>query len=271
VGPTYDAVRLSTFQPGMRLDLFTSLVVIPSDGFDRPRRDKHLSGFYTSFDLAHTAVTIDAYVFWKKNLQTADLFTYGIRSAGRLPHAFDYNVEVALQRGRVLNEGAAAWAGHWELGRKFPAPRGPLHLAVEYHYATGDRQPHDGTCQSFDSLYPTNTYATAADFGWRNLHEPVATAEWQPGKKWRIKTAYHLFWLAQTQDALYTYSGAVFVSDSSATDSRVGAEIDTRVIRDMSKNLQIWVGYAHLFPGPYLKEAGKGAIDYPYAMWTFSF
>ena len=56
-----------------------------------------------------------------------------------------------------------------------------------------------------------------------------------------------------------------------ATQNRVGEEIDVRWIRQMGKNLQLWVGYAHLFPGPYLKEAGRDAVGYPYAMWTFSF
>ena len=271
VGANYDALRLSVRQSGVRLDAFTALVVVPCVGFDRPRKDKRLSGFYSSSDVFHKKVTVDAYVFWKKNLQTVDLFTYGIRSVGKMAHGLDYTVEVALQRGRVSGQGDAAWAGHWELGRTWKAWGGTARLAAEYSYATGDQTPHDGHYQSFDQLYPTNVYGTAGDFGWRNLHEPVTYVELQPTKKWKVKTAYHLFWLAQTEDALYTLTGAVWASDPSATDSRVGSEIDTRIIRQMNKNLQFWVGYAHLFPGPYLKQAGKGAVNFPYVMWTFSF
>ena len=119
----------------------------------------------------------------------------------------------------------------------------------------------------FDSLYPTNIYGTAADLGWRNLHEAVLSAEWQPDKKTKLKTAYHWFRLAQQRDALYTFSGAVFVSAPNARDRGVGSEVDVRWVRQMSKSLQFWLGYAHLFPGPYLKQAGRGAIDYPYVMY----
>lgn len=271
VGPAFDGIRLSLRQSGVRLDAFGSLVVVPCAGYDRTRWDKALSGFYSSFDLPDKLGTGDAYVFWKKNRQTVNLFTYGFRGVGKLPGQFDYNVEFALQRGWVTGQTASAWAGHWEVGRKFKVSDGSVHFALEYNYATGDQAPGDGRYQSFDQLYPTNVYATAADFGWRNLHEPAATIEWQPEGKTKIKTVYHGFWLAQRRDALYTFSGAVFASNPNAADSRVGEEVDVRVIRQVHKHLQLWIGYAHLFAGPYLQEAGKGSMNYPYGMWTFSF
>ncbi len=271
VGPNFDGVRLSVRENGMRLDGFASRVVVPCEGFDRPRPDRMLSGFYSSFDVGGKAATVDAYVFWKKNLHTADLFTYGLRMDGRAPWRFDYKVETAIQRGTVAAERASAWAGHWEIGRRWPGVRGALRVAAEYNYATGDRDPGDGRYQSFDSLYPTNIYATAGDFGWRNLHEAASYAEWQLDPKTKVRTAYHFFRLAEVRDALYTFSGAVFASAPRATARGVGSELDLRWVRQMSRSLQFWVGYAHLFPGPYLKQAGKGAVDYPYAMWTLSF
>ncbi len=271
VGPNYDGFHITVRRPGVRLDGFSSTVVIPIERFDRPQRDKRLSGAYSSFDVLNKSVTIDGYAFWKKNLSAVDLWTYGMRSAGKIPLGLDYNVEVALQRGRVARDDAAAWAGHWEVGRRFDTPGGPVRLAVEYNSATGDAAPHDGRYQSFDSLYPTSIYGTAGDFGWRNLHEPVSNVEWQPDRKTKLKVAYHQFWLAERADALYTFSGAVFASHPDAAESRVGGEIDVRWIVQMNQRLQLWIGYAHLFAGPYLRECGKGSMDYPYAMWTYSF
>ena len=271
VGPAFDAVRVSLRRSGVRLDGFSSLVVIPCGGFDRPRRDKVLSGFYSSFDLLKKTATVDVYVFEKRSPQGVALYTYGMRSAGTIADRLEYNVELALQRGHTSGESVAAWAGHWEIGRTFRSLRGSPRLAAEYNYASGDRAPRDGRYQSFDSLYPTNIYATAADFGWRNRHEPVVYLEWRPDGKTRFKAAYHQFWLAERQDALYTFAGSIFVFNPNATDARVGSDIDVRWARQMGKYLQLWVGYAHLFPGPYLKQAGGGAIDYPYAMWALSF
>jgi hypothetical protein len=271
VGPNFDAVRLTVRKPGVRADGFTSMVVVPGRGFDRPRRDTKLSGLYLSWDLRKNAAVLDTYSFWKSAVRSVDVYTYGIRSAGKLDHDLDYNVEMALERGHAAAEAISAWAGHWEMGRRFGGVPAAPRVALEYNYSTGDGDAHDGRRQTFDQLYPTNIYGTAADFGWRNLHEPVAYVEWQPSRKWKFKTAYHAFWLAKRRDALYTCTGAVFVYRPDALHSRVGEEIDTRVGRQVGTHLQLWVGYARLFAGPYLKEAGKGAVDYPYAMWTYSF
>lgn len=277
VGPNFDAVRLGYRRARLRVDTFASLVVIPDSGFDRPRRDRKLSGIYASVD-THAGGTTEAYVFWKSNRNAQgetgpgdlDVYTYGVRSVGNLPLLLDYNVEMALQRGHVARDGVEAWAGHWELGRKlWDASQAPR-LALEYNYGSGDRNPHDGRYGSFDQLYPTNVYGTAGDFGWRNLHEPVIWVGWQPAKKWKVKTAYHGFWLASRQDALYTFSGAAFAFEPRSRHSRVGTEEDTRIIYQVTGRLQLWCGYAHLFPGPYLRDAHKGAVSYPYFMWTYT-
>jgi hypothetical protein len=77
--------------------------------------------------------------------------------------------------------------------------------------------------------------------------------------------------LADTHDALYTLSGAVFASKPGAAHTRVGGEAGVWAIWQASQRLQIWLGNANLSPGPFLREAGRpGAIRYPYAMWTFN-
>jgi hypothetical protein len=271
VGPAYDALRVSLRPGSVRLDGFASFVVTPCKGFDAPRRDKMLSGVYASFDLLGKTRTVDVYLFWKRDRRAASLLTYGVRSAGPLPYRWDYNAELALQRGRFAGESVAAWAGHWEIGRKLQCARRPLRLAAEYNYASGDKAPRDGHYGSFDAHYPTNIFGTAADFGWRNLHEPRVYFEWQPDRKTRVQTAYHWFWLAERGDALYNFAGAVFAFLPHAADAYVGSAFDLRCIRQISRHLQVWLGYAQLFPGPYLTQAGRAAIEYPYAMWNFSF
>jgi hypothetical protein len=147
-----------------------------------------------------------------------------------------------------------------------------LRPAVEYNYGSGDRNPADGRRQSFDPLYPTNVYGTAGDFGWRNLHEPAAAMDWQAHKKLKLRGVLHGYWLASRQDALYTFAGAVFARDLTARHSRVGTGYDIRAIWQASAHLQIYAGYACLFAGPFLREAGRSAeIHYPYAMWTYTF
>ena len=57
-----------------------------------------------------------------------------------------------------------------------------------------------------------------------------------------------------------------------ALHSHVGQEIDVQVTRQLLPSLQIAGGYAHIFPGGFLKEATPGAsYNYPYLMATYAF
>jgi hypothetical protein len=272
VGPAFDGARVSYRMNRFRVDSWASFVVLPVVGFDRPRTDRRFHGSYASWDSPGHARTVDAYFLWKDYRATRlAVYTWGLRSLGKLSGKYDYNVEMAIQRGHSASDRVETWAGHWEIGHPLwnhsKAPR----LSGEYNYATGDGDTRDGRKGTFDQMFATSVYGTASDFGWRNTHEPVIVLDWRPRPKWRVRTAYHHFWLVDRRDALYTISGAVFVQNANATESRVGGETDVRVIYQMNRHLQIWCGYARLFAGPYLAQAGRKSMNYPYAMWTWVF
>jgi hypothetical protein len=159
------------------------------------------------------------------------------------------------------------------MGRLLWANRKAPRAWLEYNYATGDANPRDGRRQTFEQLYPSPfaVVGRAADFASRNLHEPLLGMEWQPLRTWKFRATYRSFWLAHTEDALYTLAGAVFAQKPDAANSRVGAEAGLWAICQVSRGLQLWLGYANLSPGPFLKEAGRrSAIRYPYVMWTYN-
>ena len=282
VGPAFDAIRLSRKTPRARLDWFASLAVVPVNAFDRPRMDKKLSGFHGSFEFPGRGTSVDVYSFWKSNIHAVDeegrsghlnVVTSGARTLGTLSRGFDYNVEVAFQRGEIVDTGLAAWLGHWEIGRVLGRHRKAPRAWIEYNYASGDSDPHDGRRQTFEQLYPSplSVVGRAADFASRNLHEPLAGMEWQAYKRMKLRGTYRSFWLANAHDALYSLSGSVFAYNPGALDRRVGSEAGVWAICQATRRLQIWAGYANLSPGPYLKAAGRtGTIRYPYTMWTYS-
>jgi hypothetical protein len=281
VGAGFDALRLTRKLGRARLDWFAATPVQPMPGFDRFRADRRLSGFYGSFALADRAV-LEPYAIWKSNLRATDefrhaghldVYTYGVRAAGGLPRRFDYNLEIALQHGHIAGTPLRAWSGHFEAGRRPWAGRRSPRLWLEYNYATGDRDPADGRRQSFEPLAPVpwSVVGRAADFASRNLHEPQAGLEWQADANWKIRATWRAFWLASSQDALYSLSGAIFACNRHATHTRVGAETDAWVIYQPVRRIQFWLGFAHLSPGPFLREAGKGApVNYPYALVNYT-
>jgi hypothetical protein len=284
VSRTFDAARLSYARPGVRLDLFASALVVPINGeFDRPRTANKLYGFYSSFDGLLRGSEVQPYFFWKTNtsvrdergrLGDLDVYTYGLRAAGKLPHRLDYSLELAFQSGRAATDVIRAWAGHWLLGyAPWKKERMP-HLVAEYNYASGDDDPRDGRRRTFDQLFPTNhsKYGITDRVGWRNMRDAMGGIEWKPASRWTLNVDYHAFWLANRLDALYAAGGALSVQNPKATSSRVGDEIDIQASYQFSARLQLGFGYAHLFPGEYLKQSTKGSgVTYPYVLWTCRF
>jgi methyl-accepting chemotaxis protein len=280
-GTGYDGARLTYRGSAMKFDLFGTAVVQPNQsGFDRFRSDRRLHGAYATFDHGMHGSTIEAYLFWKDYLHstdqrgiagTLDVYTAGTHAFGKMGHGFDYNTEMAIQTGHNAESHIRAWAGHWEASHPLGPGKSAPRLVAEYNYASGDGDRSDTTIRTFDNLYATDKYGTADGIAWRNIREPILSIEWKPAKKWKTKTAYHAFWLANTNDALYAIGGAVLARNPLATSGRVGEEIDLRVIYQHSSHVQIYAGYGYMLPGPYLTQSTKGgAISFPYLMWTYS-
>ena len=282
VGRSFDAARLSYRRQGARLDWFASAVVVPLNGsFDHPKLVNGFYGFYASFDRLVKDSVVEPYFLWKTAQRVRgesgvsgdqDVYTAGARAVGKLRRGFDYGVEMALQAGPSARDVIRAWAGHWVLGYALPVRQRPPRLLFEYNYASGDGDPADGRRGAFDQLYPTNhgKYGTADRIGWRNIHDLMPGVEWRPNARWRFNLDWHRFWLASVRDALYTEGGTALLRYPAASSRRVGDEIDWQWTWQLQARLALGGGYARLFAGPYLKQAGYGATaSYPYVMWTY--
>jgi alginate export protein len=142
----------------------------------------------------------------------------------------------------------------------------------EYNYASGDETSGDGIRGTFDQLYPTahDKYGLADQVGWKNIHHLRAGLEFRPQSKILLSGGYHSFWLATPRDALYSAAGAVLARIvGGAPDRHVGQELDVQATYTPSARIQLTGGYAHLFPGTFLKAATPGkSYSAPYVMVT---
>ena len=122
-GQAFDAVLLGYAGPRFRADAFAGFRVEPGwrrlDGFDSASR---IAGIRVQRKTRGSDV-VEPYFLWKRGGDTVDLeehpghrdvLTAGVRAKGNLPHAADYNVEAAVQRGHLVDEPVSAWAGHWD-------------------------------------------------------------------------------------------------------------------------------------------------------------
>ena len=219
---TFDAARVTVARKTFKIDGFASSVVTMRDGdFNRSRQGESFYGAYSAFTAIVPAATLEPYVL-ARNVRTAtaesgmpgrlESVTVGARWLGTLPAGFDYNTEMALQRGSLASDDISAWAGHWLVGRT-AGTRAALRLSGEYNYASGDSDPKDGRRNTFDQLYPTahDKYGLADQVGWRNIHHLRTALDVKPSPKWTISGSYHSWWLASTTDGLYAASGGVLV------------------------------------------------------------
>jgi hypothetical protein len=281
---SFDGVKVTLRSNTTQLDLFgASVVRILPDELNRSGAGNRFAGAYLVASSLVPQASFEPYVFYKHDMNlvaetgtrgSLDLMTAGVRWVGRLPHGLEYNTDTAVQAGSLATDTVRAWAGHYQL--RTPA-RGAaaLRASSEFNIASGDSNPNDGRRGTFDQLYPTphDKYGLADQIGWRNILHARAGVELTPLRRVALTSNYHSWWLDETRDGLYAASGAMIARVASgAASSHVGQEIDLQAARPLTPQLQLAAGYAHIFPGAFLKQATPGAsYSYPYVMATYVF
>lgn len=270
----FDAVRVTFGRSRARLDWFAATLVRQDPHrMDRFRADAQFHGLYGTWGRPGAGVVIEPYVLWKKTAGPAGFeqaWTAGGRLLGPLPHAFDYETEMAFQAGKSAGFPLRSWAGAWIVGRRLAnGPRSPR-LFVELDHASGDRDPSDRVRGTFDQLYPTNhsKYGIADRIGWRNMRAGRLGLVIEPGPRWSISFDYYSFWLASRQDFLYGADGAPLLRNPRASSSHVHQEFDAQVRVPLTESFDFSFGYARVFPGRFLRETSPASpVNFAFLMW----
>lgn len=282
---SFDAVRGTLRHGKFRLDAFAASVVVLHDGqVGEHTGGNNIHGLYGGIERLVPAATIEPYLFWRlsRGVRTEegrfgslDSKTAGVRWVGTLPRGFDYNTDVAVQRGSLGPDRIAAWAGHWVVGRTFAAWAWKPRVMAEYNYASGDSNPRDGRVGTFDQLYPTahDKYGLADQVGWKNIHHVRGGIELKPAVKWALAAKYSSYWLADPHDALYNTASIALARRPDGTAGRfVGREIDFTAAYTLSKEVLIGAGAAHLIPGMFLRNTTPHhAYSSPYLLLSYVF
>ena len=196
---------------------------------------------------------------------------------------FDYQLESMLQFGASRSSIAVsrsldhfAHYQHLTLGYTFARPWSPR-LLLHYDYASGDRDPTDGSNERFDTLFgarrfeygPTSLYGA---FARANINTPAIRLELRPGAKWTAFVDYRAVWLASDRDE---WAGTGVRDPSGDSGSFVGQQVELRVRwRPLPGNLLLETGYAHLFAGEFIDEAPNangGDTNYVYSQVLLEF
>jgi hypothetical protein len=280
-GRTFDVIRADLHRPGFRTSIFASSVVIARDGvIDHHLQGNNFYGVYNTFEKLIPKSVVEPFVLWRVAPGNVKLnenqghgalneVTTGARVAGTF-HAWDYSVEMAIQRGSLGPYSIEAWAGHWLVGRTFGSSGKPR-VFLESNHASGTPSQTGKTWGTFDQIYPSshNKLDFADQVGWRNVMQ-VRTGVDEKIRKLSLSQNYESFWRSSTADGFYNSGGALVVAASAGQGRFVGQEVDLLSTYQVNKAMDFGIGYCHFFTGRFLNTSGRTSdYNYPFAYIDF--
>jgi hypothetical protein len=282
---TFDAVHADVNYGKVRIDAFSASLVNDVDGsFDHSKAGNDLHGLYGTISRILPGATIEPYLLWHlgAGYKTEEGLaarrstkTLAIRIARPAKDRIDYEAHLLRQFGTIGSDSVGAYAMNFDLGYTWSKTALKPRIYADYAYASGDKNPHDGTINTFDQIYPSNhgLYGIVDLFGWQNLQDEKFGIEIRPAKKVMVSTVFHNLNLASASDALYNGSGNAVVRNAAGVDgSHIGTEWEGTGAFKVTKYLTSGVGYGRLFPGDFMKKATKGSpYNISYLFFTYAF
>ncbi len=249
-------------------------------------------GFFEMYNLG-LGINGEAYLYHldegdsAKNLtKNRRYFTPGMRFYIKPAKAtFDFQVEAIGQFGTVRATTAAtdgkdlrreAWYQHADVGYTFDMPWKPR-FAVEYDYASGDKNPKDGKDQRFDTLYGARRFDYGATgiygaFSRSNINSPGYRLGFSPLQDVQTTLGHRFFWLAQKTDS---WGSSGLQDKTGKSGGFVGHQVELSTRWDVNSSLNFETGWTHLFKGEFAKNAPKAPdgqdVDYFYVQSLLRF
>lgn len=280
-GRSYDGVVTNIHVDRFRLGIFAGSVVEPLDeGLSHHQQGNNIYGLYGAIDRILPNSLIEPFVLWRVAPKVAvegntimktgklDEKAYGFRLRGKNLGHLDYRFELVGESGAAGSNGISAWATTFGAGYRLRSAVWKPRFFAGYDYASGDRNPRDGTRNTFDTMYPTahDRFGITDQFGWQNIIAGRGGFSFQPHHRWSITAQYLNFWLASATDAAYNTSGVAVVRDPAGkSGAHLGQELDAYTWYEINREVHIGVGLGHLIPGEFItKLTGGASYTYPY-------
>ncbi len=277
---SYDGVATNFRWNRFRAAVFAASVVDPLlYGISHHQEGNNIYGAYGWVSRVLPKSSIEPFVLWRvapsvaveaSNVKSGHLDekAYGFRIRGTGIANFDYRYELVFERGLAGPNDIQAWATTAGLGYTLSSSNWKPRLFASYDYASGDRNPADGTHGTFDTMYPTahDRFGITDQFGWQNIRAWRAGATVIPRRRWSLTAQYVDLWLASAKDAAYNSSGGIILRDiTGKSGTHLGQEFDIYTWYEINREVHIGAGIGHLLAGDFIARAGKGAsYTYPY-------
>lgn len=204
-----------------------------------------------------------------------NIYTLGSRFWGK-QNGFDYEAEAAAQWGDWASDKVCAWMASLDGGYTFTETAWEPRLGLGFDYASGDRNPFDNTVETFDQLFPfSHAFLGYMDAIARQniIAANINLTAWPIAKQVKARAAFHSFWLASKDDALYNAPGAPTRRDITGGSGRhVGNELDLTVVWILDHHAKMLFGYSHFWDSDVITNTGVSEdADLFYVQYAFKF
>lgn len=280
---TFDGFSSTVKIEGWSLTGFwTRPVVIRQSSFNKNDPNTDFYGVYAAGYLPSTKVKLD--VYWLGLNKEAATFngtsgrgnrqTVGARVGGKIPDtAFDYDFESAFQFGEIGADNIGAYMVASQFGYTFTDVRTTPRVYLGFDYASGD-DTAGGKVGTFSHLFPLgHAYMGFIDTVARqNIVDLNPGVAFKPFKKLSAAVAWHKFWRADTDDALYNAGTKVVRAGAAGTSSDVGSELDLTLKYKFDRHTVLVVGFNHFFAGDFIRESGSSqGVNFGYLTLQYTF
>ena len=280
---TFDGVKVFGATPDWRWDAFAVRPVVNGRrNLDDADEQKDFYGLYTTWKGSKALAADFHALLLKDNNPTTNsngrtgrrtVYTIGNRLWGK-SGSWDYETEAAAQFGTYAGDRIKAWMATAGFGYTFADASWQPRLGLLYDYASGDRNPSDGTHSTFNQLFPLgHAWLGYLDrVGRQNVHAIKAQLKVKPCKKVVAWVDFHTFFADQDRDSMYGANGAALKSPSGSGSHSYGHELDLTAKIAINKHTTGLVGWAHFWPGGFVKRTGDSQkADLIYAQIEYKF
>ena len=222
-------------------------------GHWRGWRNLTLEPFYLGLDQRETAEAAD------RTVHSPGLRAYGVFGSS----GFDFDTTLMHQFGNNGAQEVDAWGGNIEIGYCFDHAWKPR-LSAFYGYASGDQDPADNIDNRFERFYGFARPWSANDYiVFENISTPKLRLELTPSDQLRMDLGYSWYHLASATDRFH--GGSRARDPSGRSGDGIGHEFDIRARWQITKRLEVILGYAYFTPGDFTQNAIRpGDTDFAY-------
>jgi hypothetical protein len=194
--------------------------------------------------------------------------TIGVKWAG-LGSRMDLNYDAIFQWGSFSGASVQAWAFSSETGYRISKSHWKPRLSVRADIASGDKDPNNPKLQSFNPLFPGNSYAgTVGLLGPTNLTDLTPALTLVPHQKVMLIFECPNYWRTSLQDGIYATDLRLLIRPNVGNGHYVGSNPGIVPIWQVTHHIQLQGAITRFLSGSFLERT---FVANGFGFYSFSF